>query len=121
MGAPGADNLLASKSLVRRKNRAELQKEKESEKGSDTGSGSGAHGGARGRDRGGEGRRGIKTFNFKGDAVSENGSSISVEVIDGNRRGREAAEAHPGEPMVFAVVSGTTKVEIDDARRRSPR
>ena len=62
-----------------------------------------------------KGGGGMKTFNFKGDAVSENGSSISVEVSDGNRRGREAAEAHPGVPMVFAVVGGTTKVEIDDA------
>ena len=62
-----------------------------------------------------KGGGGMKTFNFKGTAVSEDGSSISVEVSDGNRRGREAAEAHPGAPMVFAVVSGTTKVEIDDA------
>ena len=62
-----------------------------------------------------KGGGGMKTFNFKGDAVSENGSSISVEVSDGNMRGREAAGAHPDVPMVFAVVSGTTKVEIDDA------
>jgi hypothetical protein len=39
-----------------------------------------------------KGGGGMKTFNFKGDAISENGSSISVEVTDGNRRGREAAE-----------------------------
>jgi hypothetical protein len=60
----------------------------------------------------------VKTFNFKGTAVSEDSASISVEVSDGNKRGREAAEAHeaahPGEPMVFAVTD-TTKVEIDDA------
>ncbi len=62
-----------------------------------------------------KGGGGMKTFNFKGDAISENGSSISVEVSDGNKRGREAGGAHPGVPMVFAVVSGTTKVEIDDA------
>jgi hypothetical protein len=66
-----------------------------------------------------KGGGGMKTFNFKGTAVSEDGSSISVEVSDGNRRGWEAAEAHeqahPGEPMVFAVVRDTTKVEIDDA------
>jgi hypothetical protein len=61
----------------------------------------------------------VKTFNFKGTAVSEDGSSISVEVSDDNRLGREAAEAHeeahPGEPMVFAVDDDTTRVEIDDA------
>jgi hypothetical protein len=49
---------------------------------------------------------------------SEDGSSIAVDVTDGNKRGREAAEAHeqahPDEPMVF-VVRDTTKVEIDDA------
>lgn len=60
----------------------------------------------------------VKTFNFKGTAVSEDGSSISVEVSDGNKRGREAAEAHeeahPGEPMVVAVRDAT-RVEIDDA------
>jgi hypothetical protein len=120
LGATGPDNLLASKSLVRKKNRAEL----------------------RGRRRNvrkmailvavaalmvalvagtaaAKGRGGMKTFNFKGTAVSEDGSSISVEVSDGNTRGREAAEAHeqahPGEPMVFAVDDDTTKVEIDDA------
>jgi hypothetical protein len=61
----------------------------------------------------------MKTFNFKGTAISEDGSSISVQVSDGNKRGREAAEAHeeahPGEPMVFAVDDDTTRVEIDDA------
>ncbi len=61
----------------------------------------------------------VKTFNFKGTTVSEDGSSISVEVTDGNKCGREAAEAHevahPGEPMVFVVVRDTTRVEIDDA------
>ena len=69
-----------------------------------------------------KGGGGMKTFNFKGDAVSENGSSISVEVSDGSKRGREAAGAHPGVPMVFAVVSGTTSPSRSTTpRRRSPR
>ncbi len=64
----------------------------------------------------------VKTFNFKGTAVSEDGSSISVEVSDGNKRGREATGAHPGVPMVFAVVSGTTSPSTSTTpRRRSPR
>ena len=61
----------------------------------------------------------MKTFNLKGTAASEDGSPISVEASDGNRRGREAAEAdeqaHPGEPMVCAVDDDTTRVKIDDA------
>ena len=42
-----------------------------------------------------KGGGGMKTFNFKGDAVSENGSSISVEVSDGNKRGRACRWCSP--------------------------
>ena len=59
------------------------------------------------------------TYNFKGTLVevAPDGSSVSVDVTDGNKRGREVAEAyaleHPNEPMVF--LTPETKVEIDDA------
>ncbi len=59
------------------------------------------------------------TYNFKGTLVevAPDGSSVSVNVTDGNGRGREVAEAyalaHPDEPMVF--LTPETKVEIDDA------
>ncbi len=59
------------------------------------------------------------TYNFKGTLVevAPDGSSVSVDVTDGNGRGREVAEAYalerPNEPMVF--LTPETKVEIDDA------
>ncbi len=61
----------------------------------------------------------VATYNFKGTLVevAPDGSSVSVNVTDGNGRGREVAEAyalaHPDEPMVF--LTPETKVEIDDA------
>ncbi len=61
----------------------------------------------------------MATYNFKGTLaeVASDGSSVSVNVTDGNGRGREVAEAyaleHPNEPMVFPTPE--TKVEIDDA------
>ncbi len=59
------------------------------------------------------------TYNFKGTLVevAPDGSSVSVNVTDGNGRGREVAEAyalrHPNEPMVF--LTQETRVEIHDA------
>jgi len=49
--------------------------------------------------------------------VADDGSSVSVDVAGGNKRAREAAEAydqaHPGEPIVFAVTDDT-KAEVNE-------
>ena len=47
-----------------------------------------------------------------GAAVAEDGSSLSVEITGGNRRGREAAEGRHL-PMVFPVKEGT-EVDVND-------
>ena len=86
------------------------------------------NGKGKGSSKGNSGKgQALVTYNFDGTLVEVDGDGpeldgdgtyVLVEITNGNRAGRDAAEAHeqahPGEPMSFAVDLASTEVEVDE-------